>query len=285
MVGLIAFLFNQVIPPGLLDVLLDHPPHQLIEGDFRLPAQRLLGLGAVAQQKLDFRGPEIPGIDLDPDFAGSGVPADLLQAQGTEWCVAPDGRLDMGRPLSAFQEFFREHSERWVERFDCKEAGPRLPLQALLQRAANSGGRIEREYGPGRGRTDLQVVWPFDGGVQKVVIELKLLRKSLEKTVAEGFVQTAGHMDRCGFSEGRLVIFDRTGGRSWEEKISDRLESVDSREIRGVGGCGPSRWFLSPPRQPLQQRPQLRKLIRLRDPAPEAPLLEIGNYRVGGVPA
>ena len=35
-----------------------------------------------------------------------------------------------------------------------------LLLQAFLQRVVNSGGRIEREYGLGRGRTDLLIVWP-----------------------------------------------------------------------------------------------------------------------------
>ena len=36
-------------------------------------------------------------------------------------------------------------------------------LQAFLQRIVNSGGRIEREYGLGRMRTDLLVVWPVGG--------------------------------------------------------------------------------------------------------------------------
>ena len=52
---------------------------------------------------------------------------------------------------AAFQAFFREHSEHWLGRFDYAEADPQLPLQAFLQRAANGGGRIEREYGLGTG--------------------------------------------------------------------------------------------------------------------------------------
>jgi len=155
--------------------------------------------------------------------------------QPTEWYVAPGGRLDMDKLLAAFQEFFREHSEHWVERFEYKEAGPQLLLQAFLQRVINSGGRIEREYGLGRGRTDLLVIWPFDGGVQKVVIELKVLHKSLEKTIADGLEQTAGYMDRCGAAEGHLVIFDRTPERPWEEKVFRRPEDCEGREI-GVWG-------------------------------------------------
>ena len=71
---------------------------------------------------------------------------------------ADDG-LDVEGLLAAFQEFFREHSEHWVQRFEqYHEAGPQLLLQAHLQRVVNGGGRIEREYALGRGRTDLLIV-------------------------------------------------------------------------------------------------------------------------------
>lgn len=78
----------------------------------------------------------------------------------TSWYVAADGRLAMNKLFAAFQTFFREHSEHWMERFTYKEAGPQLLLQAFLQRVLNGGGRIEREYGLGRERTDLLVIWP-----------------------------------------------------------------------------------------------------------------------------
>ena len=57
--------------------------------------------------------------------------------------------------------FFREHSEHWLEHFQYKEAGPQLLLQAFLQRILNSGGRIELEYGLGRMRADLLLLWPL----------------------------------------------------------------------------------------------------------------------------
>ena len=37
-------------------------------------------------------------------------------------------------------------------------------------RLVNGGGRVEREYGLGRRRTDLLVIWPYPGGEQRVVI-------------------------------------------------------------------------------------------------------------------
>jgi hypothetical protein len=149
----------------------------------------------------------------------------------TAWYVRTDGRLDMVRLLTAFQAFFRTHSEHWVERFQYKEAGPQLLLQAFLQRIVNSGSRIEREYGLGNMRTDLLVLWPYAGGMQHVVIELKVLHQSLEQTVAAGLEQTWAYMDRCNASEGHLVVFDRTPGKPWEEKLFHRQETLRGRLI------------------------------------------------------
>jgi hypothetical protein len=151
--------------------------------------------------------------------------------QDTAWYVRPDGRLDVSKLLAAFQEFFREHSEHWIDRFDYKEAGPQLLMQAFLQRIVNGGGRVEREYGLGRRRTDLLVVWPAVTPPQKAVIELKLVRKQPEKALEEGLEQTSDYMDRCGTSEGHLVLFDRRAGRTWEEKVSRREEQRRGRSI------------------------------------------------------
>jgi hypothetical protein len=138
------------------------------------------------------------------------------------WYIGPDGRLDMAGLLAAFQQFFREHSESWLERFEYREAGPQLLMQAFLQRIVNSGGRVEREYGLGRGRTDLLVIWPYPGGLQaqRTVIELKVRRReALEAVIAQGLAQTWEYMDRCGAEAGHLLIFDRNEERSWEEKL------------------------------------------------------------------
>ena len=153
----------------------------------------------------------------------------------TAWYVAENGRLDMDKLLSDFQQFVRDNSEHWVERFQYKEAGPQLLLQAFLQRVVNSGGRVEREYGLGRMRTDLLVIWPTPGGVQRAVIELKVKHKSLEKTIEAGLPQTADYMDRCAAEEGHLVIFDRDAGRTWEEKIFVKTHPFEGKEIRVWG--------------------------------------------------
>ena len=152
--------------------------------------------------------------------------------QETAWYVDDEGHLEVDKLLTAFQAFFRTHSEHWVERFAYKEAGPQLLLQAFLQRIVNSGGRIEREYGLGRMRTDLLILWPQGEQTRKVVVECKMLHKSLEQTLAEGVEQTAEYMDRCGATAGHLVVFDRGEGRRWADKVfHDRRVADGGMEI------------------------------------------------------
>ena len=162
------------------------------------------------------------------------IPRDLTRTtqagftQDAAWYVGPGGGLDLTRLLTAFQEFFREHSEHWLERFQYREAGPQLLLQAFLQRIVNSGGRVEREYGLGRMRTDLLIVWPAGAPparTRRMVIECKLLRGSRERTIREGLRQTRSYLDRCAAAEGHLVIFDRTPGKEWREKLFRNQEA------------------------------------------------------------
>jgi hypothetical protein len=164
----------------------------------------------------------------------------LTIAQEPAWYIQASGRLDLSKLLEAFQQFFREHSESWLERFDYREAGPQLLLQAFLQRIVNSGGRVEREYGLGRGRTDLLVIWPFPEGVQRAAIELKVLHKSRAQTVREGLAQVRSYADRCGAAEAHLVVFDRTPRKIWSKKIFRKIEvykTPDGRELTiGVWG-------------------------------------------------
>ncbi|MCP4111843.1 MAG: ATP-binding protein [Desulfobacteraceae bacterium] len=152
------------------------------------------------------------------------------------WYIRPDdGRLDTDKLMSAFQGFFRKHSEHWMGRFDYQEAGPQLFMQAFLQRIVNSGGRVEREYGLGMMRTDLLVTWPYSEGVQEIVVELKIRYGSLDSTIEEGAEQTRNYMDKCGTDEGHLVIFDRNPGRSWDEKVFTREKNLRGKKIQVWG--------------------------------------------------
>ncbi|MEM7403518.1 MAG: ATP-binding protein, partial [Myxococcota bacterium] len=151
--------------------------------------------------------------------------------------------LNMHELLSAFQRFFREHSESWLDQFQYKEAGPQLLLQAFLQRTVNSKGSIQREQATGSGRTDLVVTWPLgDKDItlqraqhkQVVVLELKLIhqKSALETKQSEGLKQTAAYMQRVNTQEGHLLLFDRRAGKSWEERIWVKQEQApDGRAI------------------------------------------------------
>ena len=232
------------------DTHLDQLMDKLKEPRVRRVIEPLLSGG-----KADFRDDDIayardlglvarmPPLDIANPIYREVIPRELTaDVQETipdraAWYVGEDGRLIAAKLLAAFQEYFRENSEHWAERFSYKEAGPQLLLQAFLQRILNSGGRVEREYGLGRMRTDLLIIWPAAGkreipaGTQKVFIECKLLHGSLEATLQAGISQTRAYMERAGAEEGHLVIFDCSTDTSWDEKTYRREEQSNGKRI------------------------------------------------------
>ncbi len=152
--------------------------------------------------------------DLSPDFINRWI---------------SDAGIDMNALLQAFQEFWRENSDVWVERFDYREAAPHLVLTAFLQRVINGGGRIIREYAAGRKRLDLCVVYEN----QKYPLELKLHYGP--KTEPDGLTQLADYMDTLGVEEGWLIIFDRDSEKTWDERIGWRTDEQNGRVIHVIG--------------------------------------------------
>ena len=154
------------------------------------------------------------------------------------WYIKEDNSIDIPKLLKAFQQFFRENADSWIERFDYKEAGPQLLLQAFLQRIINGGGRINREYGLGRKRTDIFIEYPLDkelgffgDKIQRVVIETKILYSNLEKTIEKGLEQTLEYADFAGADEAYLIIFNRNKGVEWEKKIWNKEMSYQGRKV------------------------------------------------------
>ena len=144
--------------------------------------------------------------------------------QQPQWYQNEDTSINMEKLLIDFQQFFRENSDSWIGKFDYKEAGPQLLLQCFLQRIVNGGGYIDREYGLGRGRTDLLIRKPltgrYGGPVQRIVLELKIKRYSMERTIQDGLSQTANYMDQAGqVNEGHFIIFDQSRTKTWDERI------------------------------------------------------------------
>ena len=243
---------------------LDQLAHKLEEERVRRVVEPILSGGEARHQARDLEylrdlgllAPDSPPRIANPIYREV-VPRELgyvlqdsLDVQ-TAWYV-DDGRLDMTKLLTAFGTFFGEHAEHWLAHLGAyREAAPQLILQSYLQRVVNSGGRIEREYGLGRGRTDLLVLWPREAGQpsdlwERFVVECKVLRdsdrKSLARTVEEGVKQTLDYMAQCGAEEGHLVVMDRrSGGRRHGEGGEDRRDGDGEadgggrrRDVRGV---------------------------------------------------
>lgn len=140
-----------------------------------------------------------------------------------------DQTVNMRFLLEEFQQFWRENSEAWVERFDYKEAAPHLILMAFLQRVVNGGGSITREYAAATGRIDLLL----EHNARKYPMELKLWESP--RAMKEGLEQMTRYLDKLGEREGWLILFDRRPGKTWEEKISWKTEILSEKTIHVVG--------------------------------------------------
>lgn len=144
--------------------------------------------------------------------------------------ISPDGRLDMSALLRAFQAFWRENSDIWIEKYDYREAAPHLILQAFLQRVVNGGARIDREFALGRQRLDLCVAM----GDYRYPVELKVRDPRRSDPEPSGIEQLGAYMDTCAAKEGWLVIFDQRRELPWDARIGWETVSNADRTIHIV---------------------------------------------------
>ncbi|MBQ9555163.1 MAG: ATP-binding protein, partial [Muribaculaceae bacterium] len=72
----------------------------------------------------------------------------------------------------------------------------------------------------------------YGGPVQRIVLELKILRGDLEATIEKGLRQTSDYMDLAGsVDEGHFILFDRKGDKSWDERIWHEKREYNGRII------------------------------------------------------
>ena len=102
-------------------------------------------------------------------------------------------------------------------------------LMAFLQRVVNGGGRIEREYGLGRGALDLLIEWKGE----RHAIEVKL-RRDVE-TEEEALAQVARYLESAGLNHGWLVMFDLRKQPTWAEKQTFREVEAEGKRVSVVG--------------------------------------------------
>lgn len=151
----------------------------------------------------------------------------------TAWYVEDDGRLDMDALCDGFYEFWCEHGEAMMAGQPYQEVAFQLVVMSFLQRITNGDGWIHREYAIGRGRMDLCIHWPWTGGVQREVLELKVWRDGRADPLQRGLAQLGRYLDSLGLDRGALLIFDR---RQIAGPLADRSETSvlehESRRIR-----------------------------------------------------
>jgi hypothetical protein len=140
-----------------------------------------------------------------------------------------DGLIDMDSLMHDFQQFWRENSDIWVNRYEYREAAPHLVLMAFLQRIINGGGQIIREMASGSGRLDLCLIYEN----RKYPIELKI--RYGEKYLEEGLTQTARYIDIHDCTEGWLLVFDRRTTVKWDDKIYMKKETINGKTVTIVG--------------------------------------------------
>jgi AAA-like domain len=145
------------------------------------------------------------------------------------WYVRPDGTLDMPKLMADWQVFWRKDGHLAAAGFRYREAGPHLMLMAFLQRVVNGGGRIEREYGLGRGALDLLVEW----NGQRHAIEVKLRRGS--ETEEDALDQVVRYLDHLGLHEGWMVMFDLRSTPTWDERLTTREVEHRGKRVHVVG--------------------------------------------------
>jgi hypothetical protein len=149
--------------------------------------------------------------------------------QHAAWYLTPDGGIDMAKLMHGWQEFWRKDGHLSAAGFGYREAGPHLMLMAFLQRIVNGGGRVEREYGLGRGALDLILEWKGD----RYAIEVKLRRDT--ETEADALDQIARYLDSLGLDQGWLVLFDLRSTASWGERLLCREVGHRGKRVHVVG--------------------------------------------------
>lgn len=144
--------------------------------------------------------------EVIPRSLASGAQDSLPRIQPI-W-LRPDGRLDKEKLLQAFLAFWRKHGQPLLRAVHYHEIAPHLVMMAFLDRVANGGGILDREYALGEGKMDLYL----RHGEEQLGIELKVWRDGKTDPLDEGLEQLDDYLSRLGLASGWLVIFDQRSG-------------------------------------------------------------------------
>ncbi len=140
--------------------------------------------------------------------------------------LTDDGRIDIRLLLDNFLAFWRRHGQALLGSAPYAEIAPHLVMMAYLDRVANAGGTLEREYAIGSGRMDLCLRY----GPDTFAFELKVWRDGRPDPLAEGLEQIDVYLAGLGLDTGWLVIFDR---RKDQPLIEERTSAAEAVTLAG----------------------------------------------------
>jgi hypothetical protein len=164
-----------------------------------------------------------------------------LLAAGVERVVAgdpakffmTDGRLDMGLLLEGFAGFHAMHGEALARALGREEIAPELVLLGYLQRALFGRGRVDCDYGVGRGRLDVTLtVLSGEGPAEREALVLVSRRKGERGAKRRGLAWLEAALDRLALQEGTLVLFDRRKGARSSRARMREMRTAKGRIVR-----------------------------------------------------
>ena len=156
-------------------------------------------------------------------------------AQETAWYVRVDGRLDVVALLTAFQTFFREHSEHWVKRSRIEKPAPSCCYRRFCKGSSTAAGALNASMAWGACVPICSSSGPRAIGSANSSSSAKCFTTTWIR-LSPRLEQTAEYMDRCDAEAGHLVVFDRRENRRWSDKVfRDRRASDSGVEIEVWG--------------------------------------------------
>jgi hypothetical protein len=136
------------------------------------------------------------------------------------------GRIDVVRLRENFLAFWELHRDMMTNRIHYEEAVAHFGLMTYLDRVANGGGYVAREYAVGRGRLDLLLVHRE----LRLPIEVKVHRDRDGDPEKSGLEQLERYCRGLGVEHGWLVIFDQRSTATGK-RLEHEVVTADGRTL------------------------------------------------------
>jgi phosphoribosyl-ATP pyrophosphohydrolase len=136
------------------------------------------------------------------------------------------GRVDVVRLRENFLAFWELHRDMMRNRIHYEEAVAHFGLMTYLDRVANGGGYVAREFAVGRGRLDLLLVHRE----LRLPIEVKVHRDRGGDPEPEGLQQLERYCRGLGVAHGWLVVFDQRSTATGK-RLEHEVVTADGRSL------------------------------------------------------